>query len=109
MILKKSLEHFSDISIIAPYLKIAAVNISVGYYNQHNAHEYIDLNIVYININRIRKIIKKKTPKYEYIELKISHEYHGLHSLILIIITYLIDNLVLFMPINDGYQKMIQF
>lgn len=110
---KEEFGTFSDISIIAPYLKIAAVNISVGYYNQHNAHEYIDLNIVYININRIRKIIKKKTPKYEYIESKISHEYHGLHSFDDFDYYNLTfdncDNLdVLFMPINenDGYLKI---
>ena len=32
---------FSDISLIAPELGIAAVNLSSGYYNAHSLHEYI--------------------------------------------------------------------
>ena len=33
---------FSDISVIAPELNIAAVNLSCGYYHAHTRHEYIN-------------------------------------------------------------------
>ena len=35
---------FSDISIVAPHLDVAAVNISAGYYNEHRQHEYVRLD-----------------------------------------------------------------
>ena len=35
---------FSDISLIAPELGVAAVNFSSGYYNAHTLHEFIDVN-----------------------------------------------------------------
>jgi hypothetical protein len=34
---------FSDISVVAPHLGVAAVNISAGYYNEHRTHEHINL------------------------------------------------------------------
>ena len=33
---------FSDISLLAPALGVAAVNLSSGYYNAHTQHEYIE-------------------------------------------------------------------
>ena len=33
---------FSDISLVAPELGVAAVNLSSGYYNAHTLHEYIN-------------------------------------------------------------------
>lgn len=33
---------FSDISVVAPHLDTAAVNISAGYFNEHRLHEMID-------------------------------------------------------------------
>ena len=44
---------FSDISVVAPHLKTAAVNISAGYYNEHRQHECIDMLAVENNIRRI--------------------------------------------------------
>lgn len=35
---------FSDISVVAPHLDVAAVNISAGYYNEHRQHEYVRLD-----------------------------------------------------------------
>lgn len=59
---------FSDISIIAPHLKTAAVNISSGYYNAHTQHEYISMNVVRQNINKVKRLIDNPTEHYEYIE-----------------------------------------
>lgn len=63
---------FSDISLIAPELKIAAVNLSSGYYNAHTNHEYINRRHLECTIDKVIKIINdstsKKFPQYKYIK-----------------------------------------
>ena len=63
---------FSDISIIAPELGVAAVNLSSGYYNAHTLHEYINRKQLEAVIRSIIGIIadaaKPDFPRYEYIE-----------------------------------------
>lgn len=59
---------FSDISVIAPHLKTAAVNISAGYYNEHRLHEMIDCFAMQNNIDRIVQMARTQTMKYPYIE-----------------------------------------
>lgn len=59
---------FSDISVIAPYLKTAAVNISAGYYNEHRLFEYIDMLAVENNIRRIGEMIMADSEHFEYIK-----------------------------------------
>ena len=63
---------FSDISVIAPELGVAAVNLSSGYYNAHTLHEYInckELNAVLQKVNEIvADAAKEDFPKYKYIE-----------------------------------------
>ena len=57
---------FSDISVIAPYLKTAAVNISSGYFNEHSRHEYIDMVAVENNIHRITEMVSVQTDRFKY-------------------------------------------
>lgn len=59
---------FSDISVIAPYLKTAAVNISAGYYNEHRLHEMVDSFAMQNNIDRIIQMARTQTEKYPYME-----------------------------------------
>lgn len=59
---------FSDISVIAPHLGIAAVNISAGYYNEHRPYEHINLAHVEHNITRILEMVRTPTGCFEYIE-----------------------------------------
>lgn len=59
---------FSDISILAPHLGVAAVNISAGYYNEHRLHEYIDMEVVVHNIKRISEMVTIPTKLFEYID-----------------------------------------
>ncbi len=61
---------FSDISIVAPHLKTAAVNISAGYYNEHQTHEYIDMLAVTTNIERISKMVGIETEHFAYVKRK---------------------------------------
>lgn len=65
---EEALGSFSDISVIAPRLGIAAVNISSGYYNEHTLHEYIDLSAVQNNVNRLCSMIRTNTERFEYVE-----------------------------------------
>lgn len=59
---------FSDISVIAPYLKTAAVNISAGYYNEHRLHEMIDCKAMENNIRRITQMAAVQTEHFPYME-----------------------------------------
>ena len=59
---------FSDISVIAPPLNTAAVNISAGYYNEHRLHEYIDMFAVENNIRRIGEMIMADSEHFEFIK-----------------------------------------
>jgi hypothetical protein len=61
---------FSDISVIAPFLGCAAVNLSCGYYNPHTLNEYVVLGEMDESINQACKILERTTEndKFEYIE-----------------------------------------
>ena len=48
---------FSDICTISPLLDIASVNISAGYYNEHTKYEYLNINELRNNTERIYDII----------------------------------------------------
>lgn len=65
---KEEMGSFSDISIIAPELKVAAVNISAGYYCEHSQHEYVDLQVIDKNIKLVGKMVSSLSEKFEYIE-----------------------------------------
>ncbi|WP_455501378.1 M28 family peptidase [Gemmiger sp.] len=58
----------SDISYIAPYLETAAVNISCGYYCEHQRYEYIRLEEMKLNANRVAQMVTQPTGHFEYCE-----------------------------------------
>ena len=65
---------FSDISIVAPTMGIAAVNLSSGYYNAHTQHEYIVVSETEDTISKVLEIVEECTaesfPAYKYKEKK---------------------------------------
>lgn len=67
---------FSDISYIAPYLGIAAVNLSCGYYSAHTKDEYVIIPEMEASIEAACKILERTTEadKFEYIESKYSYK-----------------------------------
>lgn len=71
---------FSDISVVAPFLKCAAVNLSCGYYNAHTKNEYVVLNEMEKSIEEVCKILERttETDKFEYIECDYK-SYYGSH------------------------------
>jgi hypothetical protein len=62
--------NFTDIAIVAPTLGIAAVNLSTGFYDEHQVYERIDLSVVNNNINRVKEIIKTKTERFDYLAFR---------------------------------------
>lgn len=63
---------FSDISVIAPHLGCAAVNLSCGYYNAHTKEEYVVMSEMQTSIEQACKILERTSvsDKFEYIEDK---------------------------------------
>ena len=71
---KTSIGSRSDISVIAPELGAAAVNLSSGYYNPHTEHEYVCMydmhNVINASLNMLNaecepfKYVAKAVPKY---------------------------------------------
>lgn len=63
---------FSDISLVAPALGVAAVNLSSGYYNAHTQHEFINRAELDAVIDKVTEIISDSVsenfPRYEYVE-----------------------------------------
>lgn len=66
----ESYGSFSDISILSPHFKIASVNLSSGYYNEHSKREYINLEEVNTIIEKGYNIINSNMiyKKYPYLE-----------------------------------------
>ena len=62
---------FSDISILAPKAKIAAVNLSSGYYNAHTTSEYVNYADMVNTIEVAKRLITAECDEpFEYIERK---------------------------------------
>jgi hypothetical protein len=76
----KAYGTFSDISIIAPDLEVAAVNISSGYYNPHTEHEYVDISDMNTIIEKSIKMLTAECEKFEYIEQEYQSYYSGYSS-----------------------------
>lgn len=66
---KTNFGSFSDISVIAPALKVAAVNLSCGYYEAHTLKEYVVWDeMLRITKEAIALIDRADGTKFEYIE-----------------------------------------
>lgn len=68
---KEAYGSFSDISIIAPALGVAAVNLSSGYYNAHMKNEYINMRDMESVMSMAKEVIQTKTDKYKYVEREV--------------------------------------
>lgn len=69
---KTEMGSFSDISVIAPELGVAAANLSSGYYNAHTLHEYINRKQLEAVVRKVTGIVAEtvspRLPKYKYME-----------------------------------------
>lgn len=68
---------FTDICKLMPAAKTAGVNISCGYYNAHAKDEYVNLQEMKKNIERVKQVIKTPAKHFEYIEALPCYDYLG--------------------------------
>ncbi len=70
---------YTDICDIAPEKDCAAVNLSVGYYNQHTLNEYVVPSEVDYCIDNVCKLIEasKNVEKFDWIESERYRGYYG--------------------------------
>ena len=61
---------FSDISIIAPTWGMAAVNLSIGYENEHSLQETLNVTWLYDTVDKVEKMLNEVTEKdkFEYVK-----------------------------------------
>ncbi len=67
---KTAYGSFSDISVLAPAAKIAAVNLSCGYYKAHTTDEYVVYDEMLATIQAAKALIETECDKFEYIPRK---------------------------------------
>lgn len=79
---KTAYGSFSDISVIAPYLGCAAVNLSCGYYNAHTTKEYVVMHEMEEVIRQVCKILKRTTEidSFEYIEAELIYNFNSQYN-----------------------------
>ena len=61
---------FSDIAVLAPVAGIAAVNISIGFRNEHTERESLNLAEWRNTVESVRVLLAAECPHFEYIESK---------------------------------------
>lgn len=63
---------YTDISVFGPAWGIAAVNLSVGYENEHTTSEYLNFTNLYLTMDKVEKMITDivNAPPFEYISDK---------------------------------------
>ncbi len=70
----EAIGSFSDISMICPAWKVAGVNLSVGYRDEHSVSETLHIGHMLSTIEKVvRMLSEKDIPKFEYIPA--SHSY----------------------------------
>jgi len=77
---KKTFGTFSDISIIAPHLGIAAVNLSSAYYNPHTVNEYIRIHELDRIIDQAIPLISDVSQKFEYVKKTYTYTTYNGHN-----------------------------
>lgn len=79
---KTAYGSFSDISVVAPFLKCAAVNLSCGYYNAHTEKEYVVITEMLESMNAACRMLERTTEKdkFEYVEEDYASYYDGYYG-----------------------------
>lgn len=58
----------SDISVLMEESRVAGVNISCGYYDEHTLNETINLNEMENTLKAIKELVKIESPSFEFID-----------------------------------------
>lgn len=79
---KETWGTFSDISIICPAWKVAGVNLSVGYYNEHNFWEILIAPQMMATIEKVKVMLsEQEIPSFKYVPAYNSYfgfDYYGM-------------------------------
>ena len=67
----------SDISVIAPELGVAAVNLSCGYYQEHKPEHYVVFEEMENTLQATKKLIKASADVEQFIYVEAYHYYGG--------------------------------
>lgn len=74
----------SDISVLAPFWGVAAVNLSVGYKDEHSYEERLFVSALWDTIEKVKNILahveQNEVPVYEYIEDPTARYYRKYYS-----------------------------
>lgn len=60
---KETFGSFSDISILCRHFRIAGVNLSIGFENEHSKHETLDIPAMHETIRKVREMVFDKSIK----------------------------------------------
>ena len=72
---KKDFGSCSDISVVAPAAKIAAVNLSCGYYNAHTLNEYVMYDEMMDTVEVIKNLVKTEVNEpFKYIRQALNYK-----------------------------------
>ena len=76
---KTAFGSFSDISVVAPHLGCAAVNLSCGYYKAHTKDEYVIYSEMLESMDAACEILERTTEedKFEYIDGDYGYGYNS--------------------------------
>ena len=68
---------FSDISIIAPDWQVNAVNLSVGYVQEHTTQEHLFLHDLQSTVHKVKAMLSQDIPLFAYTEAYSDFNYYG--------------------------------
>ena len=74
----ENMGSFSDISIICPAWKVAGVNLSVGYENEHSYVETLHVNPLYATLQKVKKMLDaaNDAPSFKFVPVKWYEKYY---------------------------------
>ena len=65
----EAIGSFSDISVICPAWKVAGVNLSIGYADEHSVSETLHINQMFATIDRVVKMLQQEDiPSFPYVD-----------------------------------------
>lgn len=67
---KEAYGSFSDISNLAPKAKVAAVNLSCGYYHAHTLKEEVNVEEMLHTMEAVKKLLTTESEQFDYIEAR---------------------------------------
>lgn len=70
----EAIGSFSDISFLMPEWKICGVNLSIGYENEHTYTEILNMNHLFVTVEKVKKMLQvEEIPSFEYEEKELGY------------------------------------